>query len=94
MRSAMKLLLIAAVLPLIAAAAWTSAAAEAALVPIAMHGGFHPPNTLPDPTPLHVCRVLKRYGGGQCTSPPYAPIGRHCSCEGPRGPRPGTVTWR
>ena len=49
---------------------------------------------LPDPTPLHVCKVLPRYGGGTCISPPYAPFGRKCSCEGPHGPRPGVVTWR
>ena len=62
------------------------------IVPVAMHG--HPRHAPPDPTPLHVCKVLPRYGGGTCTSPPYAPIGRKCSCEGPHGPRPGVVTWR
>ncbi len=64
----------------------------AGIMPVAMHG--MPRHPLPDPTPMRVCKVLPRYGGGTCTSPPYAPIGRSCFCEGPRGPRPGVVTWR
>jgi hypothetical protein len=68
-----------AALQLAAAPAQTSFAAEAAVVLIAAHSGFHPPHTLPDPTQFHVCRVFKRYGGGVCTSPPYAPIGKRSS---------------
>lgn len=93
MRPAAGLLLVACMLPLAAAAAQPSSA-PVTVVPTAMHGGFHPPHTLPNPTQFHVCRVFKRYGGGVCNSPPYAPIGKRCSCEGRHGPRPGVVTWR
>jgi len=64
----------------------------AGIVPVAMHGP--PRHPLPDPTRLHVCKVLPSYGDQICTSPPYAPIGRQCTCQGPHGPLPGVVTWR
>jgi hypothetical protein len=48
----------------------------------------------PDVRQLYICRVLPQYGGGFCTSPPYAPVGKRCSCEGPNGPRWGVVEHR
>jgi hypothetical protein len=65
-------------------------AATGAQARTAMTPGHGPP----DVRDLYVCRVLARYGGGFCTSPPYAPVGKHCTCEGPRGPRPGAVEHR
>jgi hypothetical protein len=51
------------------------------------HGPPNIPNTF-------VCKVLPRYGGGVCTSPPYPHLGARCSCEGPRGPRLGVIAPR
>ena len=48
----------------------------------------------PDTRQLYICRVEPRYGGDFCTSPPYAPVGKRCTCEGPNGPRPGHVEHR
>ena len=73
-----------------AAVLHASAAAPALAAPHAMPRGHGPP----DVRQLYICRVLPRYGGGFCTSPPYAPVGKRCSCEGPHGPRPGLVEHR
>jgi hypothetical protein len=48
----------------------------------------------PDRAYIFVCKVLPRYGGGVCTSTPYAHLGARCSCEGPHGPRWGVVSPR
>lgn len=80
----------AARLPLLAAALMLAASPTQAAT---MHGGpgGHGP---PDVRQLYICRVLPRYGGGFCTSPPYAPAGKRCSCEGPHGRRWGMVEHR
>ena len=48
----------------------------------------------PDVRQFYICRVLPQYGGDFCNSPPYAPVGKHCTCEGPRGRRPGVAEHR
>jgi len=58
--------------------------------PVAQRGLQGPPDT----RQFYICRVLPQYGGGFCTSPPYAPVGKRCSCEGPNGPRWGVVEHR
>jgi hypothetical protein len=78
---------------IVAAVMGASAPARAAMVAGGTHtlpGGHGPP----DVRDLYICRVLPRYGGGFCTSPPYAPVGKRCTCEGPKGPRPGVVEHR
>ena len=60
----------------------------------AMGGGVHrlgPPESV-NPTMQYVCRP--RDGGNTCTTVPYGHLGAACSCEGPRGPRPGKITPR
>ena len=68
----------------------------AAPLPLAAKGVMHgrPGHGPPDVTKLYICRVSPKYGGGTCTSPPYAPVGKRCSCEGPHGPRWGRVEHR
>jgi hypothetical protein len=63
-------------------------------VPVAMRAPMGPGHGPPDVRQFYICRVLPQYGGDSCTSPPYAPVGKHCTCEGPRGPRPGVVEHR
>ena len=82
MRFAFRLLLIAAAL--------TIAASPAHAAPPRVPGGHGPP----DVRQLYICRVLPRYGGGFCTAPPYAPVGKRCSCEGANGRRWGAVEHR
>jgi hypothetical protein len=91
MRMATGVLLVVAALPFAATPAHAAPALRVAAVGV-MHG--QPGHGPPDVTKLYICRVLPRYGGGFCTSPPYAPLGRHCTCEGPHGPRPGVVEHR
>ena len=62
--------------------------------PAAMRAPMGPGHGPPDVRQFYICRVLPQYGGDFCTSPPYAPVGKHCTCEGPRGPRPGVVEHR
>ena len=88
----------ARILPIVAAlasAGWTVAPeppgprnAES----VAMRG--FPGHGPPDVRQFYICRMLPRYGGDFCTSPPYAPVGKLCTCEGPHGPRPGVVEHR
>lgn len=96
-RMAMTLLLALAALPVAAQGASGRMLHEppALNAPLAWYVGYRARHTLPDPTQFHVCRVLKRYGGKVCMSPPYAPLGKRCTCSGPDGKRlPGVVTWR
>ena len=86
----------ARILPIIAALASAGWTAPPALPggfspePVAMHGLQGPP----DVRQFYICRVLPKDGGGFCTSPPYAPIGKSCTCDGPHGPRQGVVERR
>jgi hypothetical protein len=88
-------------LPIVAAllsAGWTAPAPELPSglrpEPVAMRAPMGPGHGPPDVRQFYICRVLPQYGGDFCTSPPYAPVGKHCTCEGPRGPRPGVVEHR
>jgi hypothetical protein len=85
MRNTYRLLLIGAAL-LAAASSATAAMRTPGPMP---HG---PPNI----TPPVVCKVLPRYGSDFCTAPPYASVGRACTCDGPKGlrTRQGVVSWR
>ena len=67
-----------------------SGAAPALAAPRPLPGPHGPPN-IPNP---YVCKVLPRYGGGQCTTVPYPRLGAPCSCEGEHGPRRGVVSTR
>ena len=86
----------ARILPIIAAlasAGWTAPPTlpgGLSAEPAAMHGLQGPP----DVRRFYVCRVLPKDGGGFCTSPPYAPVGKSCTCDGPHGPRQGVVERR
>jgi hypothetical protein len=89
------------ILPIAAAllsAGWTVSVADPPGLPrpelVATHTFHGPGHGPPDVRQFYICRVLPRYGGGFCTSPPYAPVGKTCSCEGPHGPRPGAVEHR
>ena len=86
----------APILPIVAAllgAGWTAPPALPGSLqaePVAQRGLQGPPDT----KQLYICRVLPQFGGDFCTAPPYAPAGKQCTCEGPRGPRPGVVQHR
>ena len=87
MRIAFKVLLMAVALTL------SAGAAPAAMVfPAAMHG--RPLHGPPDAAQRYICKVLPRYGVGVCSAPPFAPLGKRCSCQGQHGPRFGVVSTR
>jgi hypothetical protein len=81
----MRRYLVAAVISLASAAALPARGAMMHNIP-----GHGPP----DVRQLYICRVEPRSSGTFCTSPPYAPVGKRCTCEGPHGPRPGRVEHR
>ena len=97
MRNVNRLLLIVAALPI----AVTSARAQELPavprpMPVAMRAPGPIPHGPPNITQPVICKVLPRYGSDFCTAPPYASVGRACTCDGPKGlrTRPGVVSWR